>query len=373
MKLPCLAAAAAALMLIGCGAPLPGYYDTLDYRTAAGIATTQGAGTMVAFYATNRQPAGGSVEVYGAARGDGLRYGSCDVRIPRIHHIGSDVITEQLSRAAGRPAPEPLVVTATRESTDSAAFFAELNAAVRQTPRGDVLVLVHGYNNSFSGPVARAAGLACDLGYPMVPVAYCWTSQATYQDYLTDENDVDLAARQLAVFLGQLIDAVPADARLHLVAHSMGSRVATSALAHLQAARRFGAGAKPFRNLVFAAADIDAAEFRARMSDDGLSDMAVRTTLYASSNDRALDLSTRLHGRRYPRAGQAGQGIVITRGVETIDVSLNDASFVGHGYYGDNRAVIQDLFLLLVHDAPPDQRNLYYADSGGSRYWLIRP
>jgi esterase/lipase superfamily enzyme len=118
---------------------------------------------------------------------------------------------------------------------------------------------------------------------------------------------------------------------------------------------------------------MDAAEFASRMSDDGLTGLAARTTLYAGYNDRALEFSERIHGRTYPRAGRAGKSIVVAPGIDTIDVSLNDASLTGHSYYGDNRAVIQDLFMLLILGAAPEQRNLFHATKDGLRYWLIRP
>src|SRR5205085_8495572 len=99
------------------------------------------------------------------------------VSVPRYHNIGSDIVAQQLSRVLKRPAPHPLEVSATAPPIAADAFFTAYNDALKDTPRKDVLLLVHGYNNSFAGPVARAAELTYDLGFKMVPIAYCWTSQ----------------------------------------------------------------------------------------------------------------------------------------------------------------------------------------------------
>ena len=369
-----VAACVASGLLSACGARLPGHYDSLPYRAAAGVNVDQGSGTSTAFYVTNRKPDGGGASTpYSSRRSDRIHYGTCDVRVPRVHTIGSDEVSAALSRVGVRPKAGHLEVTATREAQSPDAFFATLNQSVGTNPPKDVLLLVHGYNKSFAGPVARAAELAYDLGAPIVPIAYCWTSQGTFEGYPSDENDVDFAGRQLAVFIGQLLDGVPPGTRLHLVGHSMGARVMTQALARLRAARNFAGGTKPFKNLVFAAPDVDAAEFKSRILDDGVVGLADRTTCYAVVYDRALRASEYVHGRAYPRAGTAGVSILVIPGVDTVDVSLNDASIVGHSYYADNRAVIHDLHMLLVLDAPPERRNLYWAKKGNLTYYLIRP
>jgi len=58
---------------------------------------------------------------------------------------------------------------------------------------------------------------------------------------------------------------------------------------------------------VFAAADIDADEFEARMVDDGLKDLAGRTTLYAAWNDHALQASEALQRPELSAGGAGGR------------------------------------------------------------------
>ena len=355
-------------LLAGCDTSLPRFYRRLDYRTAADISTiAEQPPPLAAFYVTNRAH---DERGYLPRHGEGLTYGSCDIHIPRDHNIGNDIVTDAITRVGGRPNPQHLTITRTNRSDSADAFFDQLKNALEDTPRKDLVILVHGYNNSFPDVVQRSAEFVYDLGYKMVPLAFSWVSQGTVQGYLQDEDAALDAGPDLAVFLKQLVARIP-EARIHLIAHSMGSRVVTAALAELQVpaadARR------PFANVIFAAPDIKASLFTWYLGEKKLTQLGQRTTLYASCFDRPLELSSYLHGKDYPRAGRAAGNVIVLDGLDTIDVSLNDFSPLGHGYYGDNRAVIYDLFMLLVLGAPPANRNLYHADTPAGRYWLVRP
>ena len=95
-------------------------------------------------------------------------------------------------------------------------------------------------------------------------------------------------------------------------------------------------------------------------------------TLYASANDAALLASKKL--QTYRRAGDTSDGVVVVSGIDTVDVSAVDTTFVGHSDYGDNTSVISDLFLLLSQDLPPPKRpRLRPAGNPSSRYWRFVP
>ena len=51
-------------------------------------------------------------------------------------------------------------------------------------------------------------------------------------------------------------------------------------------------------------------------------------TLYASSADLALAASKKIHGSL--RAGDAGDSLMVVMGIENIDATGMDTSFVGH-------------------------------------------
>ena len=78
-------------------------------------------------------------------------------------------------------------------------------------------------------------------------------------------------------------------------------------------------------------------------------------TLYASKNDKALQLSKRVAGS-IPRAGDvADSGPVIIKSVSTIDVSAVGGELFGlnHNTFATTRNVLNDLKILLETGTPP--------------------
>ena len=97
---------------------------------------------------------------------------------------------------------------------------------------------------------------------------------------------------------------------------------------------------------------------------------ADRITLYASSKDRAIDISNDLHG--YPRAGESGEHLVVMDGLDTIDASQVDTDLLGHTYFAQTRVLLSDLYLLLQHGQPPAERNLLERQKDTLTYWAIQ-
>jgi len=126
---------------------------------------------------------------------------------------------------------------------------------------------------------------------------------------------------------------------------------------------------KPFRNIVFAAPDVDAAVFRdlAKVHQS----LADRTTLYLSSRDRAVKSSGLIHNA--PRAGFVPP-ITLVEGIDTVEVANADLTLLGHGYYGDAEGVLYDMHELLMHDSPPESRiklSAAIAPDSNGKYWRI--
>jgi len=156
--------------------------------------------------------------------------------------------------------------------------------------------------------------------------------------------------------------------RIHIVAHSMGNRALAFALRSMTAE---SLASRRFTQIALTAPDIDADIFRGLAS--AIARTAGRTTLYVSSNDKALAASKEY--QKYKRAGDARDGIVIVNGIDTVDVSALETDYLGHSYYGDNRSVVTDLFELIRSNLPPDRRaGLRVLSSGTppSLYWAFR-
>ncbi|WP_194814423.1 alpha/beta hydrolase [Nocardia sp. XZ_19_385] len=243
-----------------------------------------------------------------------------------------------------------------------------LSDAVHRAPEPDVMLFVHGYNVGFPAAVQRAAQIAFDLDFKGVPMLYSWPSTASVSGYVADGVAVEWSAPHFTDFLRKVLCTIGVR-RVHVVAHSMGNRLLTEALVALAVAPPSPRPAR-LAEIVFAAPDVDAEVFRRRA--EVFAGQAERFTLYASDKDRALRMSQRL--ARYPRAGQAGAGIVVVDGVDTIDATELDTDFMGHSYIGDHRSVLGDLFYLIHGGLEPDKRfGLRSVVAPAGVHWVFRP
>ncbi len=98
--------------------------------------------------------------------------------------------------------------------------------------------------------------------------------------------------------------------------------------------------------------------------------MSERTTLYVSSRDLAVEASRWLHD--YPRAGLLPP-VMVTEGIDTVNVVNADVTLLGHGYVAEARSVISDIHALIRNGAPPQKRFGLQSMSTeqGGQYWLI--
>jgi esterase/lipase superfamily enzyme len=126
--------------------------------------------------------------------------------------------------------------------------------------------------------------------------------------------------------------------------------------------------------IILAAPDIDQAIFIQKiMPRMCRATIPPRITLYASSNDKALLVSSKIRSLQ-PRLGMGGEHLFITDGIETIDASEVDTDWLGHGYFAETKTLINDIFLVLK-GMPPDKRILAKqqkdTQSGKKPFWVL--
>ncbi|MCA9492317.1 MAG: alpha/beta hydrolase, partial [Myxococcales bacterium] len=162
--------------------------------------------------------------------------------------------------------------------------------------------------------------------------------------YTYDENAAARSSTALADTLDELLAATQG-APVHLVAHSMGSRVLSDAVLDLQYQRR---QERRFDEIVLAAPDVDAAVFERRYLRP-LSEASHRISVYCAEDDRALQLSRSVHGG-YDRLGSCRDqaiGWLDDAGVEVIDASRLYVDALEHDKLADSPRLLGDLGLLL--------------------------
>jgi len=295
-----------------------------------------------------------------------LSYGTCEVSIPREHRMG-ELESPSILKFEFRenPAKHVMLLDATLQPKD--AYFAGLAARVRVSARDSAFVFVHGYNVSFEGAARRTAQMSYDLGFDGAPVFYSWPSRGQTLAYTIDEQSIELAEDNMKAFLSDFF--ARSDAKnVYLIAHSMGTRALTRAVAALMTEQP---ELRPrLKEIILAAPDIDARVFKTRIAP-ALVAAGRPVTLYASSKDLALVASKRVHG--YARAGDSKSDLLVLPGVETIDASAVDTSLLGHSYFAEENSVLSDLFYLVKDGKRADERFRLRGVNGPSgRYWQFR-
>ncbi len=150
-------------------------------------------------------------------------------------------------------------------------------------------VFVHGFNMEFRDAAFRTAQIAFDLDFDGPAFFFSWPANGDVLDYLSDQDDADVSVNELAAFLKLVRRSVGPDTRVHLIAHSMGTRLTAQALARLDRDGYFDVYSG-FDVMIFAAGDLDAQLFREWVGAD-VDRMADRVTLFASKRDVAVATS----------------------------------------------------------------------------------
>lgn len=293
------------------------------------------------FYATDRAPTGAEApaERFGSSRGT-LTYGRADVSIPRDHRMG-ELEAPSVWRLEFREDPEKHVVLLDVAPREPDEWFEEVRARVDDAANDAAFVFVHGYNVSFEDAARRTGQMAYDLGFAGAPVFYSWPSAAQTVAYAMDGQAIEWSEPNIRRFLEDFLDRSEAQ-NVFLIAHSMGNRGLTRALAPLLAERP---DLRPrIREIILTAPDIDADVFKRDILPP-LLEGERPITLYAASDDMALVTSKSLHA--YPRAGDSADGIIVAEGMDTIDATGMDTGLLRHSYFAESQSVLSDIFHLI--------------------------
>ena len=344
-------------------APVGGEYYVLSRNLGLGsgsitVTVTQGKGqSSVAvptyarvkiFFATDRNLTGKSAvnEKFGTDpdKTEQLHLGECVVSVPRDHRMG-ELEGPSILKLEFSSDPEKHITLLSVDDEDRLLFFRKVADRLDHSQRRELFVFVHGFDNTFEDAARRTAQIAYDLAFDGPAIVYSWPSQGRVSlvAYNMDGTNAELTVPRLEQFLLDLV-AQSGATTIHLIAHSMGNRPLTSALRQLMVTGT-PKNMPRFNQVVLMAPDINASVFRQLAQE--IRPSSGRITLYASSRDEALKLSSTFAG--YPRAGQGGSGIVVVPGVDTVDASAVDTSALGlfHQYYADNTTVLSDIFHVL--------------------------
>ncbi len=335
---------------------------------------------------------------YGFGRSKSQAYGTCEVK------FGRDMTWEQLaeaSRGKSRSASVPLSIGTVTETgrlpaiggfsfrmvdgqvveiPEEAAerrrlqeeFLADLSDRVVKTTSGEVFLFVHGFHNEFQDPMFVTAQLWHFLGRDSVPIAYTWPAGwkspallGMLFGYSYDRESGEFTVFHLKNVL-RAIASCPDVKKIHLIAHSRGTDVLTTALRelniHYTAAGKDTGEELKLGSLILAAPDLDMEVFSQRIGAERLPAVPERFTVYVSRGDGAIGMSdflfkskTRLGKLKYADLDEAQrEAMKGFADVNVVNVTAHTKG-PGHSYFYDNPSVLSDVILTMRGRAPGEQ------------------
>jgi len=318
------------------------------------------------WYCTNRKPyrLSNTTSIYLNDRGHKTHYGLCRVKVPESHKIGS--IGSSWWRRKIKSTDDRLKVTMHHHLRKSE-FWQLVSWFLGdcQISEQVALVFIHGFNTSFDEAILRAAQIGYDIKFPGITALYSWPSKGNILGYAADVASLEGSAKCLREFLINLSNTANVK-KVHIIAQSMGNRGLLKALTQIDDFSNMK-DKYLFDQIILAAPDIDRDEFI--VNADIFSKISNRTTLYASSKDKALASSGILHD--FPRAGYIPP-ITITKYTDTIEVTSIDLTFLGHGYVAGAKGVLYDMYSLIRDNKPPEERfGLSQKSYEDNYYWQL--
>ena len=331
------------------GWPYAGPKAAPDGKSAPGAKTRsapapvdKGFTRVRVFYATDRQRGGDTPnEFYTDQRrfdenAPPLDLGYCEVSVPYKHQPG-EIERPSVWKLEFRENPAKHLVLLNVQPVERSQWQADVQDEVNQSEDKAVLVFVHGFNVDFASAARRTAQMKYDLGFQGAAILYSWPAPSNYVEC---EGNAIWTLPHLMAFLTEYVQTSGA-VKIHLVAHSLGTRVLTTALKELASSP--AASAVRYNQIVLAAPDIDAAIFKQQIAPR-IVNAADRISIYSSSNDWALVASKKAH--RYKRLGEGGGNLTTFPEwpmIEVLDATDVDESLLGHSYYGDSPTILRDV------------------------------
>ena len=393
----------ASMVLAGCSEavydtiklmPPPALYAAGEVDPFPNVTQSTVQEQSVMFYATDRRPSTeeDKPQYYANDRGFYLRGGSVDVRADppfkdweevREASLTSEPQKKRVLRVSGvneygvLPVTNSNYVPGPVDEAEAASagrnFLASVNRKLASSVQNDIFIYVHGYNVDFDYPILTAKELHHYMGYRGAFITYAWPATPNRLAYFKDLETADATRKNLRELILYLSRNTRAD-NIHIIGYSAGSRLAFEAVYDLTL--RFPAGSKGaprLGQLILIGSDLDRSYFVQAM-DDGLLETADSVTIYMSTTDAALKMSSLVLGQ--DRLGQVyvgdpdetgrkiQQSLYQTENLYLIDVSQAEGSSFGngHSYFRSSPWASSDMFVSLIYGLDARERGLVRQD-----------
>ena len=296
-------------------------------------------------------------------KGGGITYGTCEINMP----------SREDEQSYWNPKKAKLVAAYIYNGSDED-YFKELSKAYTSK---DILLYIHGFNNTFEDVILQAGRLKRDLDFPGEAMAFSWTSKGSALRYPYDQEMAEKSVDTLyKVLVKTMKTAQDNGGKVSLVVHSLGNRITAMAMQKLEHDKVYQdllAKGKPIAVTIFSAPDVDINYFGSVLpTATKWSDMV---SFYWSSKDRALKFSNDIH-----EMVRAGLHPLFNDNVDTVNVDKTKSWFsMGHAYYSQSDPVVLDLLLQFKYGRrawlrhPPLVRDLDTENKLFFKHWILSP
>ena len=288
-------------------------------------------------------------------------YSLLTITVPPGHRTGA---IETPAFGSADPRKHFVVARSRRLGDESLAQDVATHVSGRVGSNRDVLVFVHGFNTTLEEARFRLAQLVADGRFGGVPILFAWPAQDGLLSYVSAKENATVSRDALSGMLNELA-AVPSIGRIHVLAHSMGAWLAMEALRESAIGGPRLLNGK-LGNVMLAAPDIDVSVFRQQVAKLG---PGANISVFASTGDRALGLSSRLVGERL-RVGAIDPNKSQDRaeldrlGVKVYDLSAISDGWINHGAYASAPSVVRQIGAQLTRPRAEDARETSIIDGG---------
>ena len=300
--------------------------------------TVAGASTVDMLVATTRAPSPVAGVVYTGNRGNTLSVDNIVVSVPPPANRDAGELTYPTANAANPQTEFAVLKLAPMDDAAAQRWFDR----VAGTKQGDVLIFVHGFNTTYEESVFRFAQIAHDTAATAAPILFSWPSHGSVFDYLYDRESANFSRNALEEIIEKAADD-PRVRNVTVMAHSMGSWLTMEALRQLSIRR--GKLPAKVRNVILASPDLDVDVFSHQL--DEIDTQRTQLTIFASTDDRALQVSRRLAGG-VQRLGaidvsqEPYRSGIEAKGVDVIDLSaLQSGSALNHSKFAESPQIVR--------------------------------
>ena len=368
----------------------PNIYSSSAQYPAQNIAPSERGTSSKIYYITDRQPhvQKGELDTYGKERSPSMVFGEAIVSYDE--NLSWDELTQISETQSNRPdvkveidslsevsrfPPTPLVFSITPQGiqvdSDQQRSYDQSISVMKETiaerleasKQKDIVLYVHGFNNSFDDAVLDINDVWHFSGRHGVPIAYTWPSgTGNILGYFTDRESGEYTIYHLKETI-RILSNMPEVENIHILAHSRGTDITTTALRELVIEAR-AAGKRPqetlkIRNLMMAAPDLDYGVVTQRLIAEKFGPAMGKITIYMNEGDSALGVSQALmKGIRFGKLTAQKQ----TEREAQIFQNIKNVCFVnvkgvkgvlGHGYFKNHPGALSDIIKLITLDAEP--------------------